>query len=444
LRGCRRVSPGCENCYAEKVAHRFSGPGKPFEGLTTERGRWNGSIRLVPEKLGEPLRWRKPRRVFVNSMSDLFHEDVPFEFIAAVFGVMAACPQHTFQILTKRAERMLEWFTSPGVEQQVDRFKHIALAGRISEFFGSERVEAIRGWPGYWITSRGRVMSDRRGDRRSLKPLAGEQGHQRVMLYREGETARPLIHRLVLEHFDRPARAGEQGCHIDGDPSNNALWNLRWGTQADNWRDRERHGNGRSWSKLNDAQVLSIQRLHAKGWPAVAIAERHGISDTQVLNIVKGRQWKEPQRPDWPLHGVWLGVSAEDQTRANERVPALLQCPAAVRFLSAEPLLGPLRLDGWLRGKPSHGPWLDWVIAGGESGAGARPCAMNWIEDIVARCREADVAVFVKQLGSYIVDDYRRDGDGRWAWRAGTEHPKGGDPSEWPESFRVRQFPESR
>jgi protein gp37 len=114
LRGCSRVSPGCQHCYAERVAARFRGPGQRFEGLVkthpSGEPRWTGKIQLVPGKLDEPLRWRRPRRIFVNSMSDLFHEGVPDEYIAAVFGVMAACPQHTFQILTKRAERMRRWF----------------------------------------------------------------------------------------------------------------------------------------------------------------------------------------------------------------------------------------------------------------------------------------------------------------------------------------------
>jgi len=108
LRGCRRVSAGCEHCYAETTVHRFSGEGQPYEGLTVigRRGpRWSGEVRLVPEHLADPLRWQRPRRVFVNSMSDLFFEPVPFEYIAAVFGVMAASPRHTFQVLTKRPER---------------------------------------------------------------------------------------------------------------------------------------------------------------------------------------------------------------------------------------------------------------------------------------------------------------------------------------------------
>ena len=113
IRGCSRVSAGCENCYAERVAARFSGPGMPYEGLATmgESGpRWTRQVALVRSKLDVPLRWRKPRRIFVNSMSDLFHEGLADEQIAAVFGIMAAAPQHTFQVLTKRAERMYKWF----------------------------------------------------------------------------------------------------------------------------------------------------------------------------------------------------------------------------------------------------------------------------------------------------------------------------------------------
>src|SRR6185312_14280881 len=99
VRGCTKVSPGCAHCYAETFAERWRGvKGHPYEQ--------GFDLRLVPEKLTEPLRWKKPRRVFVNSMSDLFHEDVPDGFIDKVFAVMALCPQHTFQVLTKRPERM--------------------------------------------------------------------------------------------------------------------------------------------------------------------------------------------------------------------------------------------------------------------------------------------------------------------------------------------------
>jgi len=98
-----------------KFAGRFSNPGMPYEGLirwTPTGAKWNGTVRLVEEKLQEPYKWRTPRRVFVNSMSDLFHEEIPDQYIADVFAVMGECEKHTFQVLTKRADRMEEWFNS--------------------------------------------------------------------------------------------------------------------------------------------------------------------------------------------------------------------------------------------------------------------------------------------------------------------------------------------
>lgn len=114
--GCSRVSSGCDHCYAINMAHRGMSPA--HRGLTKLRPKdaarpgvdWTGDVRLLEGMLGRPLRWRAPRRVFVNSMTDLFHHAVPFPFIAAVFGAMASCPQHTFQVLTKRPERALEFF----------------------------------------------------------------------------------------------------------------------------------------------------------------------------------------------------------------------------------------------------------------------------------------------------------------------------------------------
>lgn len=118
--GCSKTSPGCDNCYAIGVAHRAMQPA--HEGLTirTERGTdWTGEVRCLPERLEQPLRWRKPRKVFVNSMSDLFHPSVPYRFIREVFNTMRCCngqvtangkrmPSHTFQVLTKRPQRMAQ------------------------------------------------------------------------------------------------------------------------------------------------------------------------------------------------------------------------------------------------------------------------------------------------------------------------------------------------
>jgi protein gp37 len=109
VRGCTKCSPGCANCYAQYQAIRQKGPGKAYEGLvrSTPNGpQWTNKIRVLPEMLSEALRWTKPRMVFVNSMSDLFHPDVPDEFIVDTFKIMARARKHTFQVLTKRSERL--------------------------------------------------------------------------------------------------------------------------------------------------------------------------------------------------------------------------------------------------------------------------------------------------------------------------------------------------
>ena len=357
LRGCSRKSSGCEKCYAERVAHRFSGPGQPYEGLTrlTKKGPvWTGEVRTVPENLSEPLRWRKPAKIFVNSMSDLFHEDVPFEFIAAVFGVMAAAREHTFQVLTKRPERMplfFEWLTGEG-----------ALGYTWQTLYGYARAAGV-----------------------PKKLLRGRMGSP---------------------------------------------------------------------------------------WP-------------------------------WPLPNVWLGTSCEDQATADARIPELLRCPAAVRWVSAEPLLGPIDFGEWIQpwtccdnhyerrvivkgdlaecpecGSGDYaitawgdaqrdrwesgerystpegdldvaGEWVGphWIVVGGESGHGARPCDLAWIGSIVEQCEAANVACFVKQLGSAPTAG-RIHGGGYPSTvtplRVKLKNKKGGDPAEWPADLRVRQYPEAR
>lgn len=313
VRGCSLVSAGCSQCYAMKQAHRFSGKGGAYEGLTkmTSHGpTWTGRARVVPELLEAPLHWRKPQRIFVNSMSDLFHEDVPDEFIGDVFQTMACAPQHTFQILTKRPERMQRLFT-------------------------------------------------------------------------------------------------------------NDVW-------------------------IDDAYA--------------------GV---------------------FPLPNVWLGVSVEDQETADQRIPLLLKTPAAVRFISAEPLLEAIDLtkivvpddhagkyaghgytfnaliredDLTMFNAPAH---IDWVIAGFESGPKARPGNINWLRSLRYQCRDAEVAFFCKQLGAAPVMDEREWGE----WPSmplpllsarnldkaplGTvplafRDRSGGDMAEWPSDLRVRQFPEAR
>ena len=148
IRGCSRVSEGCRNCYAERMAARFSGRGQPYEGLarmTADGPRWTGAVRMVPAAMGLPLRWRRGRRVFVNSMSDLFHDGLDDEEILAVFGVMQAAGHHTFQVLTKRPARMRALMSGDG--------DHATEAGEAaSRAFGEGGSSSLSfgaggGWP---------------------------------------------------------------------------------------------------------------------------------------------------------------------------------------------------------------------------------------------------------------------------------------------------------
>jgi protein gp37 len=291
VRGCSIVSKGCTNCYAMKVAHRFSGPWKAYEGLTMMSNGgpvWNGKIRLVPELLDQPLRWKRPRRIFVNSMSDLFHENVPDDFIDKVFAVMALCPQHTFQVLTKRPDRMKEWF--------------------------EER------WQG---TPAQRIEFD------GLPPLDIPAG---------GETGRESQVEGACEEFLQAFGLA--------DPGKEHLWTAEGSCKAMRWA--------------------------------------------------------------WPLPNVWLGVSVEDQKTADQRIPVLLKVPAAIRWISAEPLLAPIdiRISAF-NGSGSFNAIedIDWVVAGGESGPGARPMHPDWVRSLRDQCDAAGVKFFFKQWGEWVPGD---------------------------------------
>lgn len=304
--GCTKVSAGCGNCTAEALAPRmFAGQRTPFtdeeirsgDAYASTRRRRFTDVRCHDDRLDKPLRWRKPRRVFVNSMSDLFHEDVPDEFLDRVFAVMALAKDHTFQVLTKRAERMRDYCRTLGKHNSVDRVS------------------------------------------------------------------------LASQAFDS-----------DGE----FVWHLSAG--------------------------------------------------------------------GWHLPNVWLGVSVEDQPTANERIPLLLDTPAAVRFVSAEPLLASvdlLRCSAISRTDVGDYGFVDWIIVGGESGPKARPCDVAWIRSIVEQCKAAGVPCFVKQIQTFRCPTCRNCWTDMPEWPAEecdvcTERAKrvtSGDPSEWPEDLRVREWP---
>jgi protein gp37 len=299
IRGCTPVSAGCKNCYAAKIAKRFSGPGQPYEGLVrinaagARTDDWSGDVHFVEKHLLDPLKWglvvdhrgpgpleygcenprkcdcpQRPRRIFVNSMSDLFHPGVPDEWIDKIFAVMALCPQHTFQILTKRPERMLAYLDS------------------------------------------------------------------------------------------------------------------------------------------------------AEAWNRISYA-------ASSMKTCRDYTFTSGGRGDLFIDNVQLGVSVENQETADERIPLLMQTPAAVRFISAEPLLGAIDLQkiaiprgqtmipvgtaakaSWInavKGYSDNGEWrmLDWVIVGGESGPGARPMHPDWARGLRDQCVPAGVPFFFKQWGEF-------------------------------------------
>jgi protein gp37 len=253
--GCSLASPGCTNCYAMKGAYRM-GLNPKLKGRyagtamksATGKPVWTGAVRLLPTALEEPLRWRKPRMVFANSMSDLFHEALPIRDVARVFAVMGLAGRHTFQVLTKRTRRMCDWLNDP---------------------------------------------------------------------------ATPATVRTAAEM-------------------------IRPGTQL----------------------------------------------------------------PEWPLPNVWIGTSIEDQRRADERLLLLLECKAAIRFVSAEPLLHRVSLAEALC-RAGHSAAvserllrerLAWLIAGGESGPGARPMHPAWARSLRDECATLGTAFFFKQRGHWTWD----------------------------------------
>lgn len=151
LKGCSVASDECTNCYAQSIARRFSGPGQPFEGLINKHGKWNGVMRQARERtLYEPLTWRKPSRVFVNSMTDLFHENAEDWWIDEIFAVMSCCPQHTFIVLTKRSERMRAFCTADDIEDRIDCLRSEIIEERVDPL--SRRTDDMRAtasdeWP---------------------------------------------------------------------------------------------------------------------------------------------------------------------------------------------------------------------------------------------------------------------------------------------------------
>lgn len=294
ITGCSVVSPGCTNCYAMKLAGTRLKNHPTREGLTNDSKAgpvWNGQVRFNESMLLDPLRWRRPRMIFVCAHGDLFAENVPDDWIDQVFAVMALAPQHTFQVLTKRPERMRDYLTDSAAQDRI------------------------------------------------------------------------------------------QNAAFKLDPDDGA-------------------------TLCADIQIGSDRLL--------------------------------------PLPNVWLGVSVEDQRRAEERIPVLLETPAAVRWISAEPLLGPIDIRRHI--EVGHidselglsNPGLDWVVAGGESGHNARPMHPDWARSLRDQCAAADVPFLFKQWGEWGKADFKPSGT-PGAYAIATAGP---DTEFWPQHvLKVDSYP---
>jgi len=405
ITGCTLVDEGCRHCYAAHLITSWPAIGNhpSRKGLARKNAagisKFTGEVRFNEDWLDQPLRWKKPRKIFVCAHGDLFHETVPDEWIDRVFAVMALAPQHTFQVLTKRPERAATYLADTStpfrVAQAMDKLKAESAQA-------AYEIKPVAGYIGYFVSTDGVVYSEKRGKRRALSPDIGEQGHRRVSLSKDGVKDRFLVHRLVLETFIGAAPTpASQGRHQDGDPSHNALANLSWGDQSENWVDRKRHGNHRSYSKLTEEQASDIRIRHAHGETGEALAEEFGVSATQIRNIGRGDQWGTKAPIEWPLRSIWLGTSISDQASADQRIPHLLAAPAAVRFISAEPLLGEVDLKATRYGHMTAISRLDWVIVGGESGPHARPMHPDWARSLRDQCADAGVPFLFKQWGEW-------------------------------------------
>lgn len=406
--GCSVVSPGCTNCYAMGLAgtRLRNHPSRAGLTIATKAGPvWNGQVRLNEDWLTQPLKWQRPRMIFVCAHGDLFHEAVPDEWIDRVFAVMALSPQHTYQLLTKRADRMRAYCTDAGVTHRVAQAMDKILVDRDDD--GYEKWAPVPDFPKYEVSTRGRVRRDDIVLKQQINP---EYGRPSVTLWRDAIPTTVFVHILVLRAWRGPMPDGCETRHRNGERTDNRLINLEWASGSINQQDKVRHGSNGGPAKLTREQAAEIRSAVAAGETQQSIADRYGVSRS-LVSLVKDRKvW--PDAIDWPLRNVWKGVSAEDQTRADARVPDLLATPAAVRFVSAEPLLGPIDFRE-IGGRDGDGfnafddgaddgvraePVLDWIIVGGESGPSARPMHPAWARAIRDQCAAAGVAFFFKQM----------------------------------------------
>lgn len=326
IRGCSRVSPGCVNCYAEKVAARFGGPGMTYEGLVHSTGAWNGKTQFVEHLLTQPLRWTRGRRIFVNSMSDLFHESVPFEVIDKIFSVMACTTRHTYQILTKRPERMLEYFDrltwrcGDGPEDVIRWDEELRTMGgphQIVEL--PEEIDPLKVWPQWTPARNGRGGYDNCGP---VFPLENvwlgvsvenqQTANERIPLLLQVPakkrfiSAEPLLESLDLGPFLWGPESPCEKCPLDADCECGWKTKFDLGLKALDWVIvGGESGRGARPFNLEWADDLVSQCRRAKtavfvkqlGAMAYRRREDGALDLVMDLQDTKGGDWSE-----WPQH----------------------------------------------------------------------------------------------------------------------------------------------
>ena len=389
---CERVSPACTNCYAATFNRRnLPSHGTGLDFIVPNREKVD--IFVDEDMLLAPLRWKRGRKIFVNSQTDTWGEFVSSDQIDSLFAIAKIAGHHTYQFLTKRADRMRDYMSDQGTAARVAR-RADSLVVDFEMNGVDEAWRDITGFEGiYSVSNYGRVRS--RGEK-MLSLNAERNGYLKVSLSKNGIVAQKKVHQLVLEAFYRSRQDGEESLHRNRNVEDNRIANLRWGTKSQNMLDAVRHGSMRSpaidKANLSSFQVSEIRRLRASGVKLLEIAYAVGApgGKRQVHEVASGRIYSDSA--NWPPNNCWLGVTAENQEWADKRIPLLLQTPAAKRFVSVEPMLGPVELD--LRG-------IDWVICGGESGRGARPMHPDWARSLRDQCQAAGVPFFFKQWGAW-------------------------------------------
>ena len=450
---CTRISPGCTNCYASAINKRF-GNGLDYTVPNLEKIEFYLDERI----LQEPLKTKKPCTIFLGDMYDGWHEAIGDPLIDKVMAVVALCDWHIFQGLTKRAERLLLYFSDRDTPYRIQRQIDCIVVDQ--EMSGvQERYVPIPHYEGHYEISNYGAIRSKTG--RPLLPRNDGKGYLTVALSKQAIVTNCFVHRLVLAAF--VGESDDETRHRNGIGTDNRIANLLYGTASANAGDRSRHGTAGRWMKteapLTDAEVLEIRRRRETGERLKSIEADTGVDRRKVSQIATGKTYKTADL-GWPLPNFWLGVSVESQKYADERIPLLLQTPAALRFLSVEPQLEAVDLTnlplgttspigfqfvdslrGWCSdrankcGAGQQGTKIDWLICGGESGPKARPFNLAWAESLREQCKAAEVAFFMKQVGSRPIWPERDialilPGD-----------RKGGNITTWPESLRVREFP---